>query len=101
MKRICKAIAGMLAAVFMGQAVLAAPLLGDVNGDGSVTAKDKMTLARYADGWESTALMKMPGISTGTEMRMRKMPNSLGGILPGMKMIGGLGKRQVILPDFL
>jgi len=56
MKRICKAIAGMLAAVFMGQAVSAAPLLGDVNGDGSVTAKDKMTLARYADGWEGYSI---------------------------------------------
>ena len=56
MKRICKAVAGMLAAVFMGQAVLAAPLLGDVNGDGSVTAKDKMTLARYVDGWEGYSI---------------------------------------------
>lgn len=52
MKRIGKALAGVLAAVFLGQAVLAAPLLGDVDGDGAVTAKDKMTLARYADGWE-------------------------------------------------
>lgn len=33
MKRICKALAGILAAVFMGQAVLAAPLLGDVDAE--------------------------------------------------------------------
>ncbi len=40
MKRIGKALAGVLAAVFLGQAVLSAPLLGDVDGDGAVTAKE-------------------------------------------------------------
>ena len=56
MKRIGKALAGVLAAVFLGQAVLSAPLLGDVDGDGAVTAKDKMALARYADGWEGYSI---------------------------------------------
>lgn len=44
-------MAGLVTILMVCQSVGAAGLLGDVDGDGNVTAKDKMLLSRYVAGW--------------------------------------------------
>lgn len=52
MKRMRRILAGLVTILMVCQSVGAAGLLGDVDGDGNVTAKDKMLLSRYVAGWE-------------------------------------------------
>ncbi|MBQ2546534.1 MAG: hypothetical protein II557_09615, partial [Clostridia bacterium] len=40
------------AAALAGGRTTEARLVGDINGDGEITAQDRMILARYLAGWE-------------------------------------------------
>lgn len=51
MKRVQRILAGLMMVLILCQSVGAAGLLGDIDADGRVTAKDKMLLNRYAAGW--------------------------------------------------